>query len=1262
MRLSLTILLATLFTGIFAQDFSQYKKHINPIDSIQLINLPQLSLADNYKGPGAKDLPVTLNNSNLPYFRPIFSQLGWSCGQASTIGYQFTYEINRVRNTSADLEENQFVPQFSFNFYNDGESGDGVNYMHSLHVAKNFGNPNVVDFGGMGENQQEWMTGYDQYYNSMKNRIDEIYTIHVGDEEGLQTLKYWMYDHLDGSEFGGIANFYTDLYGAETLPAGTPEEGSAVITEFGPYSGHSMTFLGWNDSIRWDYNNDGQYTNHLDINNDGEVNMKDWEIGGVILANSWGDNWEDDGFCYVMYNVLAKEKLDGGIWNKQVNVMTVKEDYSPLLTYKVTLKHTSRNKLKVMAGVSTDVASTMPEHTIEFPIFSYQGGDLYMQGDNSLEEYKTIEFALDATPLLGYIEPGEAAKFFLQVIENDPINAHQGQVISFSLMDYTDELLEIPCPVNDTLLTNNGITNLSVDHSLEFDKVNIETEELPAYIEGEPYSYQLTATGGTEPYTWEIEPGFTEVQDYEDYPVINGSSLTPTNNQSGFAIREIEFPFPFYGTNYDTVYVHVDGYLMFDNIPYPLPYQRDDLYLFKNIINVAPLANRNLYVTSAAQNGLFYEGDENHAAFRWIAKLETEGGDIEVDFTSILYPDGTIEYYYAELENLENEYKIIGISMGNNINFELSSSSNIFPKNDINKISWIPENYPHEYSIDDEGILHFNPAAPNTINHISIKVTDYNEIPGIKTFQLSDGLVFNYELMAGDNDIIEYGDTLKINMELKNISNDVIHNISLMADVNSNFVTMENSQAMAGDLAPGENIVLTNAISIIIHSDVPDLHNLLCELEFNSDDGNWEGSFDMVVYAPVLVMEQPIIEDGENNRLDPGETAELILNIVNSGHADAYDILGELLTSDPYITIETSNQLDYGNVGAGGTATQILTVSASEDTPAGHEAHFQVEYQAWPDIVGTYDFELLIGRFPVFIIDLDPDTLSAPIMREVISDLDIMYGYDVAFPEDLDFYDNIIVSLGRKWSKYELSEYEGQQLADYLNNGGNLYMEGGETWSIDPQTPVHPMFNLDVNETGYFVIPPVEGVLGSFAEDMLFDYDAPIVLSNYSILPVNGAFNILRNAENGNSLAVGFENETYKTIGTNFDFGGLIDSNVPSTKKYLMAGILNFFGMDINLISVNNNYTDQKHNILSCIPNPVSESAKLNINLHTNQEIKLHLYDIHGNLLKPIMENTYLAAGSHFIDFAARDLSAGIYYARLLTDTDTFTVKIIVNQ
>ncbi len=1235
---------------------------MNPTDSMLLINLPELNLPEAYKGKNAKDLPDTLNNSVLPFFRPVFTQNGWSCGQASTIGYQFTYEINRVNNTSALLEENWYHPDFSFNFYNKGEDGDGVNYFHSLDVAKRFGNPSIPDYGGFEYNLQKWVSGYETYYNSMFNRVDEVLAINVGNEEGLNTLKYWMLDHLDGSEYGGIANFYTDLSSTTYLPEGTPEEGKTVITEFGSYSGHSMSFVGWNDSIRWDYNNDGQYTNDIDINEDGEVNMKDWEIGGVILANSWGEDWGDNGFCYVMYNVLAKEKIDGGIWNKQVHVLNVKQDYSPCLTFKIKLKHTSRNKLKVIAGVSPNTSDALPMYTMDFPIFNYQGGSLYMQGDNTIEDHKTIEFGLDITSLLSYVPSGETAKFFLQVHEHDPLNTDEGIIKNFSLIDYSDGINEIECLIVDTTLTNNDYTTLSVIHTPEFDKVQIDSEELPSYTFGEVFSHQLFASGGTEPYNWDIDPSYTEIQDESIYPDIQGEHLLPNNSNYGYASKGLDFSFPFYGNNYDTVYIHVNGYIMFDDIPVPLPYQSDDLFLFKNLKMISPFSSEDLYVYNSASNGLWYEGDENQAAFRWIARLETQSGDIPVEMSVYLFPDGNIEFFYEDLEPLLDEYKVIGISNGTGQSFELSSFANLYAKTNINKIAYIPENIAHEYSIDENGILMFNPIASNTINNINIRVTDYFEIYHNKQFQLSDGLLFNYEVMAGDDDIVDYGDTVKISLEVKNISMNTIEGIEMNALVNSEFVTILNNEVSAGDLNSGETMVLTDAIVFVVHSNIPDQYGILCSLDFSSNSGTWSGSFELRANAPKLQMSGPIIVDNDNNRLDPGETAELFLFVKNNGHAKAYDVLGELLTDDPYITIENSNELIFDDINPGDLSAQSLTVTAAESTPPGHLANFEVIYSAWPDMQFNYDFNLLIGRYPVFIIDLDPNNFSGPIIKSVIEDLDINVGYDSIFPENLDAYHNLFVCLGRKWSTYTLSEFEGQRLANFLNDGGNIYMEGGETWSEDPWTPAHPMFNFNIELTSWHACPSIQGVEGSFAEGIELGYDSPIVLFNHYLLPFGETFSLLINSDNDYCYAAAYENETYKTIGTNFDFGGLVDNEDPSTKRVLMGRILQFFGLDVIIISTNETQADIEAIQFQSNPNPVLHAVNFDFTLPKSQNATLQIFDINGNLIKTLFTQKDFTTGRHQIKLQNINLKPGLYIARLSTDRELISTKVIVSK
>ncbi|MEI6143914.1 MAG: hypothetical protein WCP85_31855, partial [Mariniphaga sp.] len=219
--------------------------------------------------------------------------------------------------------------------------------------------------------------------------------------EGLQTLKYWLTDHLESANVGGIANFYGQYYNpTNTLPAGTPEAGKYVQTSWGASPSHTWTLCGFNVSIRFDYNNDGLFTNNVDINGDGEVNMRDWEIGGVKIASGYaGTGWSNQGFCYVMYKCFADAIGYGGIWNHTVYVIDAKQTCSPKLTAKIVLKHTSRNKIKVTMGVSTDLSATVPSFVQEYPVFKFQGGDYYMQGGTT-EADKTIDFGLDLTALI----------------------------------------------------------------------------------------------------------------------------------------------------------------------------------------------------------------------------------------------------------------------------------------------------------------------------------------------------------------------------------------------------------------------------------------------------------------------------------------------------------------------------------------------------------------------------------------------------------------------------------------------------------------------------------------------------------------------------------------------------------------------------------------------------------------------------------------------------------------------------------------------
>ena len=104
-------------------------------DSINLCNLPRLTLPESYLGPNAPLLPTIVDNSTNTYWRPVFAQVALECGQAAGIGLGFTYEVNRIRDLPGDVEENQYATHFTWNFGNGGTGYYGVSYFHSFEIV-----------------------------------------------------------------------------------------------------------------------------------------------------------------------------------------------------------------------------------------------------------------------------------------------------------------------------------------------------------------------------------------------------------------------------------------------------------------------------------------------------------------------------------------------------------------------------------------------------------------------------------------------------------------------------------------------------------------------------------------------------------------------------------------------------------------------------------------------------------------------------------------------------------------------------------------------------------------------------------------------------------------------------------------------------------------------------------------------------------------------------------------------------------------------
>jgi hypothetical protein len=165
-----------------------------------------------------------------------------------------------------------------------------------------------------------------------------------------------------------------------------------------------------------------------------------------------------------------------------------------------------------------------------------------------------------------------------------------------------------------------------------------------------------------------------------------------------------------------------------------------------------------------------------------------------------------------------------------------------------------------------------------------------------------------------------------------------------------------------------------------------------------------------------------------------------------------------------------------------------------------------------------------------------------------------------SFPADLNLYSTIFVCLGIFPQNHILSYAEGQALANYLNNGGSIYMEGGDTWYFDQSTPVHAMFNIDATADGSGDMGTIVGNAGTFTEGMSFAYNGDNDWMDH-IIAIEPAIKIFDNQSPLYGTGVAYDDGDYKTIGTSHEFGGLVDASSPSTKEELMTEYLIFLGV-----------------------------------------------------------------------------------------------------
>ncbi|MGB5988810.1 MAG: hypothetical protein WBG43_03595 [Marinifilaceae bacterium] len=406
-------------------------------------NIKRVNIRENAMMPRAGVAPITyVDNSATKFFPPVFNQIGNSCAYASGIGYIYNYEYNALNNLDGKNPENILNYLQVYAFINGGKDSGG-----HAHQGWNFARINGVTSKKDGETNhwREWYSGYEAYYNGMEKGVVD-YTKFTSDVGGdILKMKQYLLNKGGKATYGGLIQFSAWAHPLEpSLYKGTHHENcDAMIHHFGNSGMHSMTIVGFDDEVGFDYDENGT--------------IEGAEMGSFICCNSWGTSWGSRSGCktnkgrfyapYYAFSTLKQSAKNvkytavnkgGGTGNggKECLVLSVKNAKRTLVA-KIKMSHSSRNDIELTFGVSNILGATKPEHTFTSQFMKHQGGDYTMVSGNSIK-YNEIEFGVNISEFAKYLD-NENTTFFVMV-KNSPVGiAGSGELISCSIIDCRGE-------------------------------------------------------------------------------------------------------------------------------------------------------------------------------------------------------------------------------------------------------------------------------------------------------------------------------------------------------------------------------------------------------------------------------------------------------------------------------------------------------------------------------------------------------------------------------------------------------------------------------------------------------------------------------------------------------------------------------------------------------------------------------------------------------------------------------------------------------
>jgi PKD repeat protein len=258
-------------------------------------------------------------------------------------------------------------------------------------------------------------------------------------------------------------------------------------------------------------------------------------------------------------------------------------------------------------------------------------------------------------------------------------------------------------------------------------------------------------------------------------------------------------------------------------------------------------------------------------------------------------------------------------------------------------------------------------------------------IPQEGPYVVKDSYTIN-DAAGNNNGMLDYGEAVLLSLSVKNVGVVTAENVTITISTDDTYVTITDDTEVYGNIDPNQVVTITDGFALEAAENIPDGHAVLITVSASDGSDTWSSNIVIMGHAPALAFDHFIIDDSNGNNngfLDPGETVIMTVTVANEGSADAYNVMGLLSGTDPYVTVGTLAPQAFGNLSATAMAEANFTVSAAANTPFGYTAQLTLDLTADMGIAQQDVLEIVFSDYCDASTSVEDEYISNVLFGEI---------------------------------------------------------------------------------------------------------------------------------------------------------------------------------------------------------------------------------------------------------------------------------------